>query len=87
MIWYAAEILLALAWVGACFLIYRLLVNSSRFTQFIERTSGTDETRIGDIDIKISVAEHEAEQVAKSVSERIKRDAAALRRFKRRGSA
>jgi hypothetical protein len=85
MIWYSLEILFVLFMLFVAFFVYRVLVNSPKFTRFIERTKGTDETNLGDIHVKLDVAEEQADQVAKEVGQKIKDQAKALRRLKRRG--
>lgn len=81
MMYYAIEILGLLVLIVAAFLLYRILINSSRFTRFIERTLGTTETEIGDINIRINEAKVDGRRVAREIRERSLREARAARRL------
>jgi len=83
MIYYAFEILLFLGLLSVAFFVYRALVNSPRFTRFIERTKGT-ETRLSDLEIQINVAEDNAEEGLSEAAKRIRKEFAAHRILKRR---
>jgi HAMP domain-containing protein len=81
-IYYAFEIVFALVLLALAFLLYRVLVNSSRFTRFIERTKGT--SSIGDMNIRVNVAEEQTEEARKSAREMVKQIRRELRRPGRR---
>lgn len=80
---YAFEILIALALLLASFLIYRALINSPRFTRFLDRTFGKG-ADLGDAAAHLDDAEDQAERTAYEAAQKIKRDAAALRSLNRR---
>src|SRR5205823_2230783 len=81
MIYYAFEILIGSVLLLIAFFVYRLLINSSRFTRFIERTMGTRETEIGDIDVRLAEGKRTARQIADEARDRIRREAAAADRL------